>query len=462
MKPGYEHLAAPTPAYARRWRALGLLGAAQLMLILDVTVVVVALPSMATDLGLDRTAVTWVVSAYTLTFGGLMLLGGRVADLYGAGRLVLTGLAIFTAGSLLAGTASGAGMLIAGRITQGLGAALMSPAALSVVVRLFDGEERNRALGLWSALGGVGAALGVLLGGLATAGPGWPWIFWINVPVGVVVLVALARVLPPLPAGPRRDRLDLVGAAIVTGATAAVIVAFIGAGDRGWTSGLTLGLVGLGALLYAALGVHLSTTRSPLVSPALLTRRPVIGGAVVLFVGTGLMVSVFFLGTFALQEVLGYGPLLTGLLFLPVALGTMAGAQMAGRLLGRLGARPLGVGGLGIAAAGLFTAALAGGTTGIVTALTVGSVGLGALFVVASATALGRVEPENAGVASGLLSTAHELGASLGAAVMSGVTATGLITGSAAGFERGFLVAAAVAAASAILVSPLLPVRLRP
>ncbi len=458
MSSGYQASAATT-THPRRWRALGFLGAAQLMLILDVTVVAVALPAMAVDLGLDREVLTWVVSAYTLTFGGLMLLGGRAADLYGAGRLVLIGLAVFTAGSLLAGAAAGGGTLIAGRVAQGLGAALMSPAALSVVVRLFDGEERNRALGIWSALGGVGAALGVLLGGVVTEGPGWPWIFWINVPVGVGVAVALARMLPSLPAAGRRDPLDVLGAAIVTGATAAVIVAFIGAGDRGWTSGVTLSLVALGVLLYAALGVRLRTASYPLVPPGLLTRRPVVGGTVVLFFATGLMVSVFFLGTFALQEVFGHGPLLTGLLFLPVALGTMTGAQSAGRLLGRLGARALGVGGMGVAAAGLLTAALSGGTPGTVIALTVGSVGLGALFVVAAATALTQVEPENAGVASGVLSTAHELGASLGVAVMSGVTATSLLSGSADGIQRGFLVAAVVAIAAAALASPLLPSR---
>lgn len=451
--------AAASATHPRRWHALGLLGAAQLMLILDVTVVAVALPTMATDLGLGREALTWVVSAYTLTFGGLMLLGGRAADLYGAGRLVMIGLTLFTAGSLLAGAAAGGGTLIGGRIVQGLGAALMSPAALSVVVRLFDGEERNRALGVWSALGGVGAALGVLLGGVVTAGAGWAWIFWINVPIGVVVLAALARMLPSLPTSGTRDRLDVVGAAIVTGATAAVIVAFVGAGDRGWTSPVTLGLVALGVLLYAVLGLHLNTAGSPLVPPALLTRRPVVAGTVVLFVGTGLMVSVFFLGTFALQEVFGHGPLLTGLFFLPVALGTMLGAHSAGRLLGRLGARPLGVGGLGIAAAGFLTAALAGGSAGTVIALTIGSMGLGVLFVVASATALGQVEAENAGAASGLLSTAHELGASLGAAVMSGVAATSLLTGAADGFERGFLVAAGVAAVAAALVAALLPRR---
>lgn len=183
----------------KRWLALALLGTAQFMLILDVTVVAIALPQIGTDLSLSREALTWVVAAYTLTFGGLMLLGGRSADLFGAKRLVFAGLVVFTAGSLTAGLAENAGWLLGGGVAQGVGAAMLSPAALSVVIRLFVGDERNRALGIWSALGGGGAAVGVLLGGLITAGPGWPWVFFINIPVGLIVLFGLLRVLPPLP-----------------------------------------------------------------------------------------------------------------------------------------------------------------------------------------------------------------------------------------------------------------------
>lgn len=180
----------------RRWRTLGLLGTAQLMLIVDVTVVAVALPELGADLELGREATTWVVSAYTLAFGGGLLLGGRLADLRGPRPVVLTGLVLFTLASLVTGLAGSGDLLVAGRVAQGLGAALLSPAALSAVLQLFDGEERNRALGVWSALGGGGAALGVLLGGVLTAGPGWPWVFYVNVPIGAVVAVALARLLP--------------------------------------------------------------------------------------------------------------------------------------------------------------------------------------------------------------------------------------------------------------------------
>jgi predicted MFS family arabinose efflux permease len=258
-----------------------------------------------------------------------------------------------------------------------------------------------------------------------------------------VLLVGLHRLLPPLPAWGPGARLDVVGAALVTAATLLVIYAFIGAGERGWGSGTTLGLLAAGVATYAALGAWLTRTSSPLVDPRLLTRRPVVAGTFVLFVTTALMVAVFFLGTFYLQQSEGHGPLATGLLFLPVALATMAGAQLGGRLIGRVGARPLGVAGLLVAAAGLVTPALTLSTVSTVVAVSIGSAGLGALFVVAAATALGQVAPEEAGVASGVLSTSHELGSSLGAAVVSGVVAASLVAGTGAGFERGYLVAAA-------------------
>src|SRR3954467_9826260 len=180
----------------RRWRLLGLLAVAQFMLILDVTVVAIALPNIQTDLGLSRETLTWVVSAYTLMFGGLMLLGGRAADLFGSRRVVLTGLVVFTLASLVTGLANGPEVLLGGRIAQGVGAALLSPAALSVVTKTFDGAERDKALGIWSAMGGGGSAIGVLLCGLLTSGPGWPWVFYVKVPIGLIVFALLLRLLP--------------------------------------------------------------------------------------------------------------------------------------------------------------------------------------------------------------------------------------------------------------------------
>lgn len=446
--------------YRRRWWALGFLGVAQLMLILDVTVVTIALPDLGRDLGMGRESLTWVMSAYTLAFGGLMLVGGRAADVFGPRTLVFAGLALFTGASLVAGLATGPESMLAARAAQGVGAALLSPAALSVVVRLFDGEERAKALGVWSALGGVGAAVGVLLGGAITAGPGWEWIFTVNVPVGIAVGVALAVVLPRLP-GAGRTSLDLLGAALVTAATGLVIHAFIGAGDDGWTATRTLGELAAGVALYGVLGLWLRSTAHPLVDPALVVRRPVVAGTFVLFAATGLMVATFFLGTFYLQEVTGHGPMETGLLFLPLAVATMAGAQGGGRLLASLGGRTVAVSALLVTSAGLVIAAAGDGTAATVTGATVATLGLGALFVVSSVTALGQVEPEQAGAASGLLSTFHELGASAGAAVASGVVAAGLVAGSVDALDRGYTVAAVVAVAAAVVAGVVVPGRSR-
>ncbi|MCY1136998.1 MFS transporter [Actinoplanes sp. Pm04-4] len=473
-------------SHPARWRILGFLGIAQLMLILDVTVVAIALPSMGADLNLSRETLTWTVSAYTLTFGGLMLLGGRLADLAGAKRVLLAGLLIFSVASLVTGLAWSPEALLGGRIAQGLGAALLSPAALSLVVALFDGDERNRALGIWSALGGGGAALGVLLGGLITAGPGWPWVFYVNVPVGLIIAVALTSMLPATLAdsgdatpgehsdanadapstananAESRTRLDVFGAVLVTASTAAVIFALIGAGDRGWLSPVTGLLVLAAAIGYVVFVAWQRRASSPLMDVSLLARRPVATGAFLILLATALMIAVFFLGTFYFQHARGFGALTTGLLFLPVAVSTMAGAQLTGRLIGRLGARPLAMAGTAIAAAGMAVPALSLTTATVVTGVVIAAAGTGVLFVVASATALGQVAPHEAGIASGIVSTFHEFGASLGAAVISSVAAASIAGTTLTGFENGFLTAAIVAAADIAIAAVLTPTRPRP
>ncbi|MFJ9915019.1 MFS transporter [Actinacidiphila glaucinigra] len=446
-----------------RWPALGLLGMAQLMLILDITVVAIALPHMGAELGLDRAALTWVVSGYALTFGSLMLLGGRAADLFGPKRVVLAGLAVFTAASLAAGLATGAPLLLTARIAQGAGAAMLSPAALSVVVRLFDGDERNRALGIWSALGGGGAALGVLVGGLITAGPGWAWVFFVNVPVGVIVFVLLAWILPHLPRA-AAGSLDIPGAALVAAATGALIYALIRAGDHGWVNAATIALVSAAAAAYAAFAAWQRRAAAPLMDLRLLGRRPVVAGIFVIAVATALMVGVFFLGSFYLQEGQGHSALMTGVLFLPVALLTMAAATVSGTLIGRMGARLLAVAAMAVAAAGFLVPVLWSGTTAMVTGVSVAAAGLGALFVVASTTALSGVAPHEAGVASGIVSTFHEFGASVGAAAASTAAATSIavqagIAQAPSGFDNAFLAATGMAAASAVVALWLIPAK---
>ncbi|MBB6343706.1 EmrB/QacA subfamily drug resistance transporter [Nonomuraea muscovyensis] len=450
----------PHEPHPARWRILGFLGVAQLMLILDVTVVAIALPHIATDLGLGREALTWTVSAYTLTFGGLMLLGGRITDLVGAKRVVLAGLLLFTTASLVTGLAGSAGLLVGGRIGQGVGAALLSPAALSLVVALFDGEERNKALGVWSALGGGGAALGVLLGGLLTAGPGWPWVFHVNVPIGLVIAAALATLLPArMSESAGRPRLDVLGAILVTSSSASLIYAFIAAGERGWLTALTGWLVLAAAVGYVLFVLWQRRTRSPLMDVRLLARRPVATGAFLILMATALMIAVFFLGTFYFQHALGYGALRTGLLFLPVALATMIGANLTGRMLGRWGGRGLAVAGLTIAAIGMAVPAVSMSPVSVVVGVAVAAAGTGAMFVIASATALGQVAPHEAGISSGIVSTFHEFGASIGAAVMSSVAAASLVGTTLSGFTGGFTVAAIAAAVSAVVAALVTPGR---
>jgi EmrB/QacA subfamily drug resistance transporter len=432
--------ASPDP---RRWRTLALLGIAQLMLIVDVTVVAIALPDMGADLGLDRAGLTWVASIYALVFGGLMLLGGKAADIFGPRRLVLAGLGLFTVASLLAGLSGSAELLLLARVLQGVGAAAMSPAALSVIARTFTGAELARALGVWSALGGAGAAVGVLLGGVLTAGPGWPWVFYVNVPIGAALLLALLRSVRPLPGS--GGRLDVLGAALATFATGSVVYGLVAGGDHGWLSPHTLIGAVAGLAGYALFAWRIRTAAAPLVDPGMLRRRPVVRGLALILVATALMIAVFFLGSFTLQQLHGFSPLETGLSFLPVATGTILGSNLAGRVLPRWGVRAVSVTGLLIAAAGLVAAAGIFSMTVLIAATTLAGFGIGGAFVAAAASMFSGVQPHEAGVASGALSTFHEFGAAAGVSAVSSVAAAALIAPSFHAFAAGYWFAAAIA-----------------
>ncbi|MEU3253403.1 MFS transporter [Streptomyces sp. NPDC006997] len=455
----HAHPGTAPPPDPRRWAALALLCVAQFMLILDVTVINVALPDMAVDLELGRTTLTWAVTAYTLCFGGLMLLGGRLADALGARRTLLAGLAVFTAASLVTGLAQDAPALLGGRIAQGVGAALLSPAALSLVTTAFHGAERTRALGVWAALGGSGAAAGVLLGGALTEGPGWRWVFYVNVPVGLAVLVALPALVPARP--PRPARLDLPGALLVTSGTAALIYGLVEAGDSGWTGSGTLLPLASAVVLYAVFGAVERTSRAPLMDLRMFTRRPVQAGAFLMLVATALLIAFFFLGSVYLQHARGFGPLETGLVFLPVAVATGLGAHLGSRLVGTLGSRPTAVAGLLVAAAGCAPLTRLSDTGSVYAVLlpgfAVASLGIGAVFVTATTTALALVDHQEAGLASGVVNTFHEVGGSIGVAVVSTVAATGIERGTVGGFTDAFTLCAVAAAVAAVLSLALVP-----
>jgi EmrB/QacA subfamily drug resistance transporter len=440
----------------RRWAVLAMLSVAQFMLILDVTVVNIALPHMGSDLHLGREALTWVVTAYTLVFGGLMLTGGRLADALGARRTLLTGLALFTLASLAAGLAPNAAVLLSSRIAQGLGAALLSPSALAIITRTFHGPERTKALGVWSALAGAGSAAGVLLGGAITAGLGWRWVFFVNVPVGLAVLVLLPMVVRAQPA--TRDRIDVLGAALVTLGTGSLIYGLVEAGGAGWSAPSTLVPLTLAAALYALFALVEHAVRAPLMDMRLLGRRPVFSGAFLMLVATALLIAMFFLGSLYLQRIRHDGPLQTGLLFLPAALGAATGAHLAGHLVNHVGGRFTAAGGLAVAAGG-FT--LLTGVNSLVAAVLPGfllaSLGIGAVFVAATTTALGHIDHGQAGVASGIVNTFHEVGGSIGVAVLSTIAAAGIQHGTTAGFGSAFTFAAitaAVGAAAVLVIAP--------
>jgi EmrB/QacA subfamily drug resistance transporter len=453
--PAADHYAVPDDAeIPGRWLALALLCLAQFMLILDVTVINVALPDLSRDIGLAPTNSAWTIAAYSIPFAGLMLLGGRAADLLGSRRVFLAGLVIFTLASLAAGFASDATMLLAARAAQGVGAAFLSPSALSTVTRLFTGHSRHRALAVWGAIGGTGAAVGVLLGGLLTAGPGWRWIFFLNVPIGILVAVAVPLVVPAS-RGLGDGKFDVTGAILATLGTASLVVGITQIGSDG--NGPLF--VGGGVALLGAFAAVERFTAKPLVDLRLLARRPIQAGALLMLVATGLLVGSFFLLSFALQGRFGWTALDTGLGFLPVAVATIVGAHLAGRAVGHLGGRIVAVSGLVIAAASLaYASTELGSPMLLITAVAATALGLGGVFVSATTTAMAHAGPHEIGVVSGLVNTFHELGGAMGAALLAVIAAVSLAAPEVAnGFVDALMLSAAVAGVTAVLAIIVVP-----
>jgi EmrB/QacA subfamily drug resistance transporter len=459
---------------ARRWLTLLVLSAALLMDVLDFSIVNVALPEMQRDLGFSMQGLQWVVSAYALTLGGFLLLGGRAADLLGRRRVFLAGLALFTLAALVGGFAQTPEVLIAARAAQGLGAAMSVPAALSIITATFpEGPERNRALGVWSAVGAGGVAAGVILGGVLTETAGWRWVFWINVPVGLAAIALTpaliregrARVAPDGARG--LAGLDLPGAVSVTAGLLVLVYTLSNAGSAGFASPGTLGGLAFALILLAAFVSIESRARNPLVPLGIFRSRTLAGANLGAIVVMGVYGAVFLLLSLYMQQVLGYPALATGFAFLPMALaGAAASAFLGPRLVTRFGARSVLVTGMVVmtVAFGLLARVLTGGTYAgdLLLATLLLAVGGGVAITAFTAGAVEGVGNEEQGVASGLVNTSFQVGVALGIAVLLTVAAarTEAVGGGgpealaalAAGFRYSFFASAVITAVGALVV----------
>jgi EmrB/QacA subfamily drug resistance transporter len=441
----------------RRWLALGLLCMAQFVVVLDASIVNVALPSIGEALNFSQENLSWVVNAYVLTFGGFLLLGGRLADLLGRRRVFMFGLVLFALASLVGGFADSEGMLIAARAVQGLGGAILSPAALSIVTTTFrDGAERNKALGVWGAVAGSGGAAGVLLGGVLTDWLGWEWVLWVNVPIGIVA----AALAPSLVAESRSEAetrsFDVAGAITVTAGLSVFVYALVDATDAGWGSTQTIGLLVLAALLIAAFVAIELRSAAPLVPFRIFRLRTLTGANVVgLLIGASLF-SMFFFISLYMQQVLGYSAIKAGLSYLPLALTIILTAGVASQLVTKIGFKPVLAAGMAFIAAGLiwFSQVSVGGgyVSDILGPSLLAAIGLGAAFVPDTIAAVSGVEPREAGLASGLINTSQQVGGALGLAVLA--TIANSTTQEAAGpplnalnegFQDAFLAGAGIA-----------------
>jgi EmrB/QacA subfamily drug resistance transporter len=413
----------------RRWSALALIVTAQFMVILDIAIVNVALPSIKSDLHFSSATLQWVISAYAIFFGGTLLLGGRLADLFGRRRLFLVGLTVFSASSLLCGLAWSEGSLIAFRALQGLGGALLAPAALALLMTTFaEGRERNLALGIYGAASGSGAAVGVLLGGVLTSYLHWSWVFFINVPVGLAAIAVTPALLRESRAGLSHRHFDLAGASSITSGLMLLVYALTRASSDGWGSPTTIGLlVGAGALILGFFGIE-HRSGSPLL-PLRIFKLPTLAAANVTMALVGAVTfSEFFVLTLYLQDVLRYSPVQSGVAFAAFALTVVVVSNVAQVVVGRIGVRATLTAGLLASAASV--ALLAGLPVDghyfwdLFPAFVLGGAGLGLSFVPVTIASLAGVERADAGVASGLINTSRQIGGAIGLAVASAVAAT--------------------------------------
>jgi EmrB/QacA subfamily drug resistance transporter len=459
-----------TASGTNKWLALALLAAAQFVVILDASIVNVALPSIGADLNFSQDDLSWVVNAYVLVFGGFLLLGGRLADLLGRRRLFIAGLILFAVASLAGGLAQDSTQLIIARAVQGLGGALLSPAALSLVTVLFaEGAERNKAMGVWGAVAGSGGAVGVLLGGMLTEWAGWEWVLFVNVPVGIAAAALATRILPESRnEGPRH--FDFAGAITITAGLSLLVYALVDANSAGWGSAQTLGLGAIALALIGGFYVIERRTKAPLVPfPGIFRIRTITGINVSAVLIAAALFSMFFFISLYMQQVLGFSALEAGLAYLPLAVGIIVTAGATSGLVTRFGFKPVLVAGLIVTAAGLvwFGQVSPGGSYvgDVLFPSLLAAVGLGLAFVSMTVAAVSGVEGHEAGLASGLINTSQQIGGALGLAILATIAngrtddvmaAAGgnpqeLPTALTEGFQSAFLVGAGFAVAAAIL-----------
>jgi EmrB/QacA subfamily drug resistance transporter len=447
-----------------------LLALVQFMDILDSSILNIALPSIRRDLGFSQQSLQWVVNGYILTYGGFLLLGGRVADLLGRRRVLVTGLIVFAASSLTGGLAHTSSLLIAARFAQGLGAAMLSPAALSTLTSTFRAtRDRNTALGVWGAVSGLGGAAGVLFGGLLTEGPGWRWVLFVNVPFSALALVGAFALLRRERGSGRLVNFDAIGAFLVTGGMLLLVYSLVKAPDVGWGAARTIGGLAGAAVILAAFVVNELRVKNPLVPLSILRVKGVAAADGTQMVMVAGLLPMFFFLTLYMQTVLGYSPIQTGLAYLPLTGGVIIVAGIASQLFTRIGTKPFMVGGSIVGAAGLYWLSRipvdGSYVSNILPGLLVVAFGLGAVFVSATTAANAGIGEDRAGLAAGLLNTGQQLGAALGLAILSALATaetTSLLghesvaQAATHGYQRALMAGAgfALAAAAVALLSP--------